>query len=31
MLENQLRKLREYAEIRDKEIYELETKLTKVL
>ncbi|CAD8107574.1 unnamed protein product [Paramecium sonneborni] len=31
MLENQLRKLREYADIRDKEIYELETKLTKVL
>ncbi|CAD8175553.1 unnamed protein product [Paramecium pentaurelia] len=31
LLENQLRKLREYAEIRDKEIYELETKLTKVL
>ncbi|CAD8198259.1 unnamed protein product [Paramecium octaurelia] len=31
VLENQLRKLREYADIRDKEIYELETKLTKVL
>ncbi|CAK94616.1 unnamed protein product (macronuclear) [Paramecium tetraurelia] len=31
VLENQLRKLREYAEIRDKEIYELENKLTKVL
>ncbi|CAD8108070.1 unnamed protein product [Paramecium sonneborni] len=31
LLENQLRKLREYADIRDKEIYELETKLTKVL
>ncbi|CAD8188722.1 unnamed protein product [Paramecium octaurelia] len=31
LLENQLRKVREYADIRDKEIYELETKLTKVL